>query len=51
MDLRSPQVIIKLKLSSNSIYQGCASEVVLIQFFHPQSVIRKKKTGEDWERI
>jgi len=25
--------------------------MILIQFSHPQSVIRKKKTGEDWERI
>jgi len=51
MSLRSPQVIIKSKLSSNPTYQGSASEMILIQFSHPQSVIRKRKRGEDWERI
>ena len=25
--------------------------MILVQFSHPQSVIRKKKTGEDWEKI
>jgi hypothetical protein len=44
-------VIIKSKLSSNPIYQGSASEMILIQFSHPQSVIRERKRGEDWERI
>jgi hypothetical protein len=56
-------VIIKSKLSSNPIYQGSASEMILIQFFHSQSVmnlmkgitgyrgLRERKRGEDWERI
>ena len=44
-------MIIKSKLSSNPIHQGSASEMILIQFFHPQSVIRERKRGEDWERI
>jgi hypothetical protein len=63
MSLRSPQVIIKSKLSSNPVYQGSASEMILIQFSHPQSVmnlmkgitgyrgLRERKRGEDWERI
>ena len=25
--------------------------MILIQFSHPQSVIRERKRGEDWERI
>jgi hypothetical protein len=56
-------VIIKSKLSSNPVYQGSASEMILIQFSHPQSVmnpmkgitgyrgLRERKRGEDWERI
>jgi hypothetical protein len=44
-------VIIKSKLSSNPIYQGSASEMILIQFSHPQSVIRERKRGGDWEMI
>ena len=44
-------MIIKSKLSSNPIYQGSASEMILIQFFHSQSVIRERKRGEDWEII
>jgi len=63
MSLRSPQVIIKSKLSSNPVYQGSASEMILIQFSHPQSVmnlmkgitgyrgLRERKRGEDWEII
>ena len=53
----------KSKLSSNPVYQGSASEMILIQFPHLQSVmnlmkgitgyrgLRKRKRGEDWERI
>ena len=45
------------------MYQGSASEMILIQFFHSQSVmnlmkgitgyrgLRERKRGEDWERI
>jgi len=52
-------VIIKSKLSSNLIYQGSASEMILVQFSHPQSVmnlmqgitgyrgLRERKRGED----
>ena len=48
---RSPQVIIKSKLSSNPMYQGSASEMILIQFSHPQSVIRERNRGNDLEMI
>ena len=56
-------MIIKSKLSSNPVYQGSASEMILIQFSHPQSVmnlmkgitgyrgLRERKRGEDWEII
>jgi len=40
-----------IKSSSNPVYQGSASEMILIQFSHPQSVIRERKRGEEWERI
>ena len=50
-ELKTPQVIIKSKSSSNPVYQGSASEMILIQFSHSQSVIRERKRGEDWERI
>jgi hypothetical protein len=43
--------LFKLKLLSNPVYQGSASEMILIQFSHPQSVIRERKRGEDWEMI
>ena len=42
-EFKIPASDIKSKLSSNPIYQGSASEMVLIQFSHPQSVIRKRK--------
>jgi len=43
--LKAPQVMIKL--SSNPVYQGSASEMILIQFSDPQSVMNlmKRITG------
>ena len=47
-ELNIPASDIKPKLLSNPIYQGSASEMILIQFSHPQSVIRERKRGKDW---
>ena len=47
-EFKAPASDIKPKLSSNPIYQGSASEMILVQFSHPQSVIIKRKWGEDW---